>query len=252
MAALARLLARLEITHDDARAMQRLVLDALDRGPLTQQALFARARAGASRRVQRSLRFAWSAFRPSIVEGVICYGPPRGPATARDFVKWSGIPAGEARPIWQSLAGELADVSIEGAQASVLATDLPAIRKAQPKDETVRLLPAFDAFLLAHAAKDHMVDPRFYKRVYRSQGWLSPVVLAGGRIVAVWSLQRQTVTIEPFERLSKGVRRGIEEEIGALSGFLNAPREGAIRARLRCVRSRRNAGTGLAALPHAR
>jgi hypothetical protein len=56
----------------------------------------------------------------------------------------------------------------------------------------VRLLPAFDAFLLAHATKDHIVDPRFYKRVYRNQGWISPVVLVGGRIAAVWSIQRHT------------------------------------------------------------
>jgi hypothetical protein len=31
-----------------------------------------------------------------------------------------------------------------------------------------------------HAAKDQLVRSRFHKRVYRNQGWLSPVVIAGG------------------------------------------------------------------------
>ena len=42
--------------------------------------------------------------------------------------------------------------------------------------------------------RHHLVEPRFYKRVYRNQGWLSPVVLVGGRIVAVWFLEQRAKT----------------------------------------------------------
>jgi hypothetical protein len=86
------------------------------------------------------------------------------------------------------------------------------------------LLPSFDTFLLAHAAKHHLVEPRFYKRVYRNQGWLSPVVIVNGRIVAVWFLEERAksfvVDVQPFSRLGAKVRRGIGQEAEALGGFL--------------------------------
>jgi hypothetical protein len=258
-AAYERLLSKLKVTPKEAQTLAQAALDALETGPLTQQALAALARRGAGRRVQRWLDFASSAFRPLIVQGLICYGPPRGaevtlvrtdrwlalgtpmdeaeakrellrrflgaygPATVRDFVKWSGIPAVEAKPVWDAVGGDLVDVDVEGEPAWILARDRAALSKARFEENGVRLLPAFDPFLLAHAAKDHLVDPRFYKRVYRNQGWLSPVVLAGGRVVATWSLKKELLTIEAFEGLSKEVKRGIAKETGALREFLNAP-----------------------------
>jgi Winged helix DNA-binding domain len=282
MAALSRLLARLGVSDAEAAAMQQLILAALADGPTTQQTLVQRARAKASPRVRRWLKFAWSAFRPSIVQGLICYGPPRGsevtlvrtdqwlgrqpaigesearrellrrflnaysPATVRDFVKWSGIPMSEARPIWDAVSGEMTEVRVDadfdvgdvGARhvpgtclapdvAWILKKDARAISATAADLSAVRLLPAFDVYLLAHSAKDHLVEPRFYKRVYRNQGWLSPVVLRGGRIIAVWRLRSaarsQIVEVDAFEVLTKAIKRGIEEEVGALSVYLNAP-----------------------------
>jgi hypothetical protein len=267
-AALRRVYARLKITPGEMRTMQQLVLDALSEGPTPQRTLVARAKLGASARMKQWLTLVSSPFRPSIVEGHVCYGPSRGaevtlvrtdqwigslravsedyakrelvkrfltaygPATARDFVKWSGIPVAEAKPVWNSLGGELEEVIVEGASGAstsrwILTRDARALSSATLKDEVVRLLPAFDSFLLGHAVTDHMLDPRFYKRVYRNQGWLSPVVLSRGRIVGVWSLRNeartQVVAIEPFGPLSRKVKAGIGEEVGALSEYLNAP-----------------------------
>ena len=93
-------------------------------------------------------------------------------------------------------------------------------------DRSPTLLPAFDTFLLAHSTKDHLVEKRFYKRVYRNQGWLSPVVVASGRIVAVWFLEERakafTVDVQPFGALDAKVRRGIADEAEALGEFLGA------------------------------
>jgi hypothetical protein len=150
-----------------------------------------------------------------------------GPAIAHDFAKWSGMPLGEARPVWDALLPETQEVDVEGSAARILSRDAKALAGAKADADAVRLLPAFDGYLLAHAVKDHMLDPRFYKRVYRNQGWLSPVVLRGGRIVGTWALRAaantQVVEVSPFERLTRTVRRGIEDEAGALSTFLSAP-----------------------------
>ena len=90
----------------------------------------------------------------------------------------------------------------------------------------MKLLPSFDTFLLAHSTKDHLVEKKFYKRVYRNQGWLSPVVIAGGRIVAVWFLEERakafTVDVQPFAALDAKTRRALEGEAEALGAFLGA------------------------------
>ncbi len=83
----------------------------------------------------------------------------------------------------------------------MLRSDLAELSAARPTSSPT-LLPSFDTFLLAHAVKDHLVEPRFYKRVYRNQGWLSPVVIVNGRIVAVWFLEEHAksfvVDVQPF------------------------------------------------------
>ncbi len=215
------------------------------------------------RRLHPWLEQSWSAFRSAIVEGLICYGPPEGsavtfvrtdqwlpgrrrpdaseaarellrrflgsygPATVRDFSKWSGLTLGEARPVWQTLADELQAVTVDGEPMWILKRDLAALEAVRTDPGTVRLLPSFDTFLLAHATKDHLVERRHYKKVYRNQGWLSPVVLQGGRIVGVWKLSSAggdaSVDVEPFGTLGRPARLALEREAGELGAFLGRP-----------------------------
>lgn len=83
---------------------------------------------------------------------------------------------------------------------------------------------AFDAFLLAHATKTHLVDRSNYKRVWRAQGWVSPVVLLGGTIAGVWFAKRNgnrcTLDVDLFDRQPRAIRDGIAREADALGGFL--------------------------------
>ena len=246
-------------THVDT--MIRTVMDALAEGPKTQQDLLARAKLKAAKGMRIWLKYAWSAMRPAILEGLICYGPPRGaeatfvrvdqwlpkqtgvdavdarvelatrflsafgPATHRDFSKWSGLKTSDTKPVFDSLAGVIEPVVVDGAPCWILRRDRAELAGAA-LDRTPTLLPSFDTFLLAHAAKDHLIEPPFYKRVYRNQGWLSPVVLVAGRIVAVWSLEQRarayTVDVRPFTALDRRVRAGIEREADALGRFLGA------------------------------
>jgi hypothetical protein len=261
MAHVHRLLTRIGAGPKHVDTMITTVMDALADGPKTQQDLLARAKQKAERGMRLWLKYAWSAMRPAILEGLICYGPPRGaeatfvrvdqwlpkqkamkmadargelaarfltafgPATPRDFSKWSGIKANDAQSAFDSIRDDLVQVSVERGPGWMLRRDLPALTESSV-DNAPRLLPAFDTFLLAHAAKDHLIEPSFYKRVYRNQGWLSPVVLVGGRIAAVWFLEERakayTVDVRPFLPLDKRVRSGIEQEAQALGCFLGA------------------------------
>jgi hypothetical protein len=255
------LLRRIGASAKHVDTMVAVVMDALADGPKTQQDLLARARASAGAGMRRWLQYTWSAMRPAILQGLIVYAEPRGaeatfvrvdqwlprqktvdagaaqvelatrylsafgPATFRDFSKWSGLPTSVTRPLFEAMRPQLERVDVEGEAAFVLRRDLAELRSVEI-DASPKLLPSFDTFLLAHAVKDHLVEPRFYKRVYRNQGWISPVVIAGGRIVAVWYPEEHAssfvVDVRPFSTLDAKLRRGIAKEAEALGGFLGA------------------------------
>ena len=146
-----------------------------------------------------------------------------GPATVRDFALWTYMTAADSREIWARLEPELAPIDVGGRIGSVLREDLPALRRAKFEGPVVRLLPSFDAFLLGVKDKSHLVDPGHYKRVYRPQGWLSPVVLVDGRVGGVWSHERKgarlSVRVTPFGRMSPTVRSRIRQEVDDLGRF---------------------------------
>src|SRR2546430_17624601 len=84
----------------------------------------------------------------------------------------------------------------------------------------------FRSFLLGVKDKSHLVDAAHYKRVYRPQGWLSPVLLVDGGVSGVWSHERKgvrlSVRITPFGKLSPMVRSRIREEADDLGRFFGA------------------------------
>ena len=108
----------------------------------------------------------------------------------------------------------------------MLREDVAALDKGAEERASIRLLPNFDAYLLAHREKDHLLSAKHYKRVYRNQAWISPVVLIDGAIAGIWSHKLQSkkllVRIEAFGKLSKTERDGIEREADGLAQFFGS------------------------------
>ena len=145
-----------------------------------------------------------------------------GPATLRDFSHWAGISMQEVKALRPLLEAELAE--IPGANNRLLLRDDVAVLNSNDAAKSsIRLLPSFDAYLLAHRDKDHLVSAKHYKRIYRNQWWISPVVLINGLIAGVWSYKLKNkqvqVEIEPFGKISRPVRSGIEREAESLANF---------------------------------
>jgi hypothetical protein len=115
-------------------------------------------------------------------------------------------------------------VSVDGARAWIRHVDQARLASSVLDEGAVRLLGAFDPLLLAHATKEHLVEPKHYTRVYRPQGWISPVVLRGGAIAGVWfpKTTGKTVTlgVELFGRVTPALREGVEREAEAMGRFL--------------------------------
>jgi uncharacterized protein YcaQ len=161
-----------------------------------------------------------------------------GPATPRDFATWSALPAGVVRAAFARAGGDIAEVEVVAKGAFALREDLPALRAPRRRGRPrVSLLPSFDPFLLGHREKGHLVDAARYKRVFRKAGWLSPVVLVNGRCAGVWSHERDgrgvAVAVEPFGRMGRDVRAGVEGEAARLGRFLGGRAEVAYSAERR-------------------
>ena len=153
-----------------------------------------------------------------------------GPATREEFARWFGTnsPAQAGRLI-EGLGEEIVAVEIEGSRAWILGEHLPELEEAEPSG-VVRLLPAFDHYVVAAPRDREAVLPEALKsRVYRSQGWLSPVLLVDGRMEGLWRHNRKggrlIVEIEPFATQPEWVRREAEEEAERLARFLGGELE---------------------------
>ena len=150
-----------------------------------------------------------------------------GPATAADFAMWSGNTLTNAREIWRREQDGIAAVDVEGWEAAVLHKDLKELAQAEFERPLVRLLPYFDSYLLGHREREHLAALEHRSRIYRPQGWIAPVVLVDGRVVATWEQARERdrlrVKVTKFGSISRRIMGGIRDEAQDLGRFLGAP-----------------------------
>ena len=190
--------------------------------------------------VGRNVRFArpdrWlPGWQPAETEAAVRevvrrYLSAYGPATREEFARWFGTtsPAQAGRLI-EGLGEEVAPVEVEGVAAWMLAEHVQEAEEAEPAG-VVRLLPAFDQYVVAAPRDREAVLPEALKgRVYRQQGWLSPILLVDGRMEGVWRHElkgdRLVVGIEPFADQPGWVRRAAEEEGERLARFVGGELE---------------------------
>lgn len=132
------------------------------------------------------------------------------PATAADFTTWSGLAGKRAVEL---LGDELAPVDVDGLSGFRLGEMAPA--------RGVRLLPAFDNYLIGYRDRSAIVGPQRHPEVYQG-GWILPTVLRDGRVVGTWSLDRTRgrVACTPFEPWPHSVQRAVATEVADLGRFL--------------------------------
>jgi hypothetical protein len=146
-----------------------------------------------------------------------------GPAGPADLATWSGLPVGTARRGFGLVADELA----ECAPGDYLLAGTG--RPAPTPGPTVRLLGAFDTYLLGYRDRAPMLPAQFASRIQAGGGIIHPAVLVDGRVVGTWRLRRAGETrparaaIELFEPLARAVTDSLEEEVSDLGRFLDLP-----------------------------
>lgn len=147
-----------------------------------------------------------------------------GPATYQDLGRWWGSGVTVARQWIAALGDEVVPVEVSGVSAWMLAEDAREIAAVAP-GRSVRLVPGFDPYVVGaswHA--EQLLPGDFRGRIYRPQGWISPVLLVNGRMEGTWRHQakgrRVEVIIEPFGAVPRWVRRGAAHEAERLAKFI--------------------------------
>jgi hypothetical protein len=151
-----------------------------------------------------------------------------GPADPRDLAAWSGLPLRDARAAWRLVAGELAEVRVDGAAAWLPAARLawaagPPDRRRRP---LVHLLAGFDGYLLGYRSRELAVPAAHARRVWTGGGFIKPTLTVDGRAAGVWSSAtrggRLGLTVAPFMELDAEVAAGVAAEAADVGRFLGS------------------------------
>lgn len=193
------------------------------------------------------------------LEGVICFGPTVGgqathvlpdswlgvdsdvtdpgaelarryvsayaPTTPEDCGTWSGLPITEVRRAFESIEDELVKVDVEGTPMWMPQTHAGLLDEAMSDERpAIKMLGAFDPYLLGYRTRDLGLGPELLKRVHPGGGIIRPIILVDGRAIATWARKRSgrklSITVSPFESLLDEVRAGIDGEVEDIGRFL--------------------------------
>lgn len=116
-----------------------------------------------------------------------------GPATDRDLAYWSGLGLREVRSGLEAIAAELVETRV--GDESLLS--LRGKSRRLPREGHVRLLGAFDTYLLGYRDRGFAV-PREHLRAVKEGGggWIRPVIVREGLVVGGWRASRGRGRIE--------------------------------------------------------
>ena len=158
---------------------------------------------------------------------VVRYLASYGPATLKEILRWWGASVVKVmKPLIESLGGALAEVEVGSARTVARTEDVAAIESTRPTRGNVQLLGGFDPFIVGAGLRDQLIPPAHLKRVSRTAGWISPVVLVDGIAAGVWDSRRQgdrlSITIDPFERFDAKRKAAVERAADEVARAIGA------------------------------
>jgi DNA glycosylase AlkZ-like len=256
------------VSAEEMAAIEATVPEVVTGTPMTREELATAVaeRAGRPQLAER-LRSGWGALlKPMAARGQLAFGPPDGrsvtfvaPAAwlgewvpaeperaAADLVRaildgygpfgldelarWTALDRPVLRAAVAGLGDELVELDTEGHRGWITAAGAEAVRAAG-RSRVVRLLPGFDPYVIGALRQlDRLVPaPEHKAAVSRTSGWISPVLLDGGRIAGTWRQEstggRLAIEITPFGSLRRGVKAAAEAEAARWARYAASPLE---------------------------
>lgn len=156
----------------------------------------------------------------SLAELASRYFKSHGPATVYDFAWWTGLTTTEAGRAIAMVQSQLRKVSVDG-NDYWMTDDGELSDKAK---SSVRLLPAYDEFLVSYADRSASETEASKKFTDRGQAIFTSVVIVNGLVAGTWKREITnkgvSVKVRKFEKLSKQVEAGIKREMKRYAKFI--------------------------------
>ncbi len=158
------------------------------------------------------------------------YFRSHGPATVKDFTRWTKLLAADvrvgvalARPDLASVVVDDVEYLMDPATPDVLAA--PSVHDPEdsaspidpdPSATSILLLPGFDEFVLGYGDRSAVLDPEFATRIVPGgNGVFRPTVVHDGRIIGTWQVTgrgaERAISAEPFTTFPADVTKAIEQ-----------------------------------------
>jgi hypothetical protein len=159
-----------------------------------------------------------SALRTVVARYLYAYGP----ATPQHFARWLALPPRHAIELFNGMASDLQAVELDGEPAWALAGD----SAASPRHRGLRLLPYFDAYVVAGQPRDRLYPGPAATRALTPTGQAGnyPVVLIDGVVGGVWHQRRASrkliITVEPLRALTPKLRRELDDEVELVAAVM--------------------------------
>jgi hypothetical protein len=160
-----------------------------------------------------------TALRSLVTQYLHAYGP----ATPHHFARWLAIPPRRSVELFDELAGDMESVEFDGEPAWILAGDTAVPRPHRG----VRLLPYFDAYVVAAQPRDRLFPgPAATRASPSGQAGNYPVLLIDGVVGGVWHQRRAgrklAIAVEPLRDLSATQRRQLDDEVDLVAAVIEA------------------------------
>ncbi len=160
-------------------------------------------------------------FRPDFECLIRRYLKGYGPANPTDLAAWWGSSLTQIKLAWTKLEGELLALKSENQPLWTLHGAAGELPGASPRP-IVRLIPAFDTYLLGYRDRTFAVAKTDQGQVFHG-GQIAPVILVDGLAEGTWHYEQygsqMRIAAQPFRGFSPQVREGIAEEAEDIGRF---------------------------------
>ena len=148
---------------------------------------------------------------------------------ANAFLKWARRAGATVRPFPRpgvprpAIKGKLREVRVEGRSLWMNEEDGRHAMRTTGQRPMVRLLPAFDSYVLAYSDRALLMPQEARRQIYHG-GQTLPAIVVDGAVVGAWRYEskgkRLNVELAPFEPLGDALRAQAVDEARDIGRFL--------------------------------
>jgi len=157
----------------------------------------------------------------ALAQWALRYFRGHGPATSKDFARWTKLVASDVRAGLALARQQLARISVDGVDYFMDPRTPDLLATCRSLARGVFLLPGFDEFILGYQDRSAAVPVEFADRIVPGgNGVFRPTVVSDGQVVGTWKHAgrgaTRSVAATPFRAFPGGVAEGIRHVYAAL------------------------------------